>query len=130
MTTLTVAETKKFFGSLYDPNSTPDLNEFESAAIRLVTRIGTTAAPGDKALGLLMLNHMMSSPTKVDPAKKQALSAIILMNIKAPAVAGFMEAFPQENLDDLVKAATAAGYQVDVLKPNVANAVPRSVVGR
>jgi hypothetical protein len=78
-----------------------------------------------------MLNHVMATPeSKLDPAKRGALTAAVLMNIKAPAVASFMEAFPQENLDDLVTAAQKAGYQVDVLSPAVANTVPRSVVGR
>ncbi|MFC6082121.1 hypothetical protein [Sphaerisporangium aureirubrum] len=45
-------QAKEFFGSLYDRAATPDLNEFESAAIRLVARVDTSAAPGDRALGL------------------------------------------------------------------------------
>jgi hypothetical protein len=126
---LTVADVQKFFGSLYGGTHTPDLNEFESAAIRMVARVDTVTAPGDKALGLLMLNHVMSAP-RLDPAKKNALSAVVLMNIKAPAVESFLQAFPQTSVDDLVKAAQAAGYQVDILSPTVANAVPRSVVGR
>jgi hypothetical protein len=130
---LTKDQAQRFFGSLYDDSAsdsaTPDLNGFESAAIRLVARFGTSTAPGDRALGLLMLNHVMSTPT-VDPDKKNALTAAVLMNIKAPAVDGFLQEFPQTTLDNLVKAAQNAGYQVDVLSPTVANTVPRSVVGR
>ena len=126
---LSVDKAKDFFGSLYENDETPDLNGFEAAAIRLVARIDGVAAPGDKALALLMLNQIMSTPDdQVDPARKGALTAAILMNIKAPAVDGFLEAFPQQSLEELVDAANKAGYQVDVLSPERANDVPRSVL--
>jgi hypothetical protein len=118
-----------FFGSLYDNSATPDLSEFESAAIRLVARTQGISAPADKALGLLMLNHVMTTPPEtIDAATKGALTAAVLMNIKAPAVDGFLRAFPQENLQSLIGAATEAGYQVEVLPPERANAVPRTVL--
>lgn len=126
---LTVEQAQQFFGALYDREHTPDLNEFESAAIRLVARVDTSAAPGDRALGLLMLNHVMTTP-EIDPAKKTALTAAVLMNIKAPAVDSFLQEFPDTTLDGLIRSAQEAGYQVDVLPGSVANVVPRTVVGR
>lgn len=126
---LTKEQAQQFFGSLYDHTDTPDLNEFESAAIRLVARVETSSAPGDRALGLLMLNHVMGAP-ETAPEKKTALTAAVLMNIKAPAVDRFIDAFPDMTLDRLVDAAKEAGYQVDILPGSVANSVPRTVVGR
>lgn len=126
---LTTEQAKEFFGSLYEHEDTPDLNEFDSAAIRLVARIETSSVPGDRALGLLMLNHVMGAP-KTDAKTKSTLTAAVLMNIKQIAVDGFLQAFPDMTLDRLVEAAKDAGYEVDVLAGSVANNVPRSVVGR
>jgi hypothetical protein len=66
MATLTAEKAKQFFGSLYDRSHAPDLGQFEAAALRLVTTVtGNDAvqtkdvAAGDKALAVLMLNHVM-----------------------------------------------------------------------
>ncbi len=120
---------KQFFGSLYDNSHTPDLNDFESAALRLSTKIDEHVASGDKALGLLMLNHALADQ-KMAPARKHALTAAVLMNIKKQVVSNFLDDFPQANLDDLVSSATKAGYKVDVLPPEVAKHLPRSIVQR
>jgi len=126
---LTHDRAKQFFGSLYDNSHTPDLNDFESAALRLSTKIGEHTASGDKALGLLMLNHALADQ-KLEPAKKHALTAAVLMNIKKMVVSNFLDDFPQTNLDDLVNSATKAGYKLDVLAPDVAKGLPRSIVQR
>jgi len=126
---ITKQKAKEFFGSLYDHAHTPDLNDFDSAAIRLVVRVDSYAAPGNKALGLLMLNAVMSSE-KIDPKKKAGLAAATLMNIQAPAVERFLEAFPSTNLEELIDAAKKNGYEIDILDSKVAGNLPRSIVGK
>jgi hypothetical protein len=136
---LNMEQARQFFGSLYEQRENtraPDLGAFEGAAIRLVVRTNTPetiqgkdVVPGDKALGILMLNHLMSAP-EVEPSAKAALTAATLMNIKSEVVGRFTELFPNTNLEGLVSAARDAGYQVDILDPDIAAGVPRSVVGR
>lgn len=126
---LKVDQAKRFFGSLYDHSATPDLNDFDAVAIRLVARVDDYATPGNKALGALMLNAVMSSP-EVDPKERGAMVAAALMNIQAPALERFLEIFPSATLDDLIAQAKEAGYEVDVLDASTANQVPRSVVGK
>jgi hypothetical protein len=134
---LDVEQAKNFFGSLYeDPGKIPDLGSFETAAIRLVVRTsarenvqGKDVVPGDKALGILMLNHIMSSPD-VEPSTRSALTAATLMNIKSEVVGRFTELFPNTSLEDLITSAREAGYQVDVLDTEVATNLPRALVGR
>jgi hypothetical protein len=133
---LSVETAKKFFGSLYDRSHAMDLGHFEAAAMRLVASVQTEdavptkdVAAGDKALAVLMLNHLMSSPG-VEPRKKAALSAAALLNIKSELVGRFTELFPDMTVEQLTKAAERAGYHVEVLEPSVAAALPRSVVGR
>ncbi|WP_292533875.1 hypothetical protein [Methylocystis sp.] len=134
--TLTVDKAKKFFGSLYDRSHAPDLGHFEAAALRLVATVGSDeavptkdVAAGDKALAVLMLNHVMSTP-KIDPSKKAALTAAALLNIKAEVVGRFVDLFPNMTIEELTKAAGEAGYHVDILAPKDAANVPRSVIGR
>ena len=133
---LTAEKAQRFFGSLYERSHAPDLGRFEAAALRLVATVGNNegvptkdVAPGDKALAILMLNHVMSAP-KLDAHNKAALTAAALLNIKAELVGRFVELFPDMNLEQLTKAAEAAGYHVDILSPQAAASVPRSVVGR
>lgn len=135
--TLSVQAAKKFFGSLYNDRShAMDLGHFEAAALRLVARVETEeavatkdVAAGDKALAVLMLNHIMNS-ANLDQPKKAALSAAALLNIKADLVARFTELFPNMNVEELSAAAKRAGYHVEVLEPRAAAAMPRSVIGR
>lgn len=133
---LTVKQAKKFFGSLYDNSHAPELARFEAAALRLVATVGDEeavptkdAAAGDKALAVLMLNHVMSAP-RVDNRKKAALTAAALLNIKAEVVGRFVELFPNMTLKELTKAAQEAGYTVDILPAKTAANVSRSVIGR
>ena len=135
MASLTVDQAKTFFGSLYDRSHAPDLGHFEAAALRLVARVDNAeavpskdVAAGDKALALLMLNHVMTTPT-INPQQKSALTAAALMNIKSEVVGKFADLFPNMTLDELTKAATAAGYHIEILDPRVAATVPRSVIG-
>ena len=134
--TLTVSKAKNFFGSLYHRSHAPDLGHFEAAALRLVASVGDEAAvqtkdvaAGDKALALLMLNHVMTTP-RVDSGKRAALTAAALLNIKSEVVGRFVELYPDMNVDQLIKAANEAGYHVEVLDEDVAARVPRSVIGR
>ncbi|MDC8758410.1 hypothetical protein [Janthinobacterium fluminis] len=133
---LKVDDAKKFFGSLYDRSHAPDLGHFEAAALRLVATVENNdavptkdVAAGDKALGLLMLNHIMSTPN-IEQKQKAALSAAALLNIKSELVGRFTELFPEMTVSELTKAAEKAGYHVEVLDSRVAANVPRSVVGR
>ena len=133
---LTTTKAQRFFGSLYDSSHAPDLGRFEAAALRLVATVGDTdavptrdAAAGDKALAILMLNHIMSTP-KIEPGKRAALTAAALLNIKSELVGQFVELFPEMNLEQLTRAAQDAGYYVEILSPDVAAKVPRSAIGR
>ena len=133
---LTTDAAKKFFGSLYDRSNTPDLGNFEAAAIRLVASVESDdaiptkdVASGDKALGLLMLNHIMNS-RNIDTKQKAALSAAALLNIKSELVGRFTELFPDMTVNELTKAAKDAGYNVEVLDARAAANVPRSVIGK
>jgi hypothetical protein len=122
-------QAKRFFGSLYDHSKSPDLSDFDAAAIRLVARIDGYAVPGNKALGLLMLNAVMSNPS-ADAKVKGGMAAAALMNIQAPALERFLEAFPSATLQELITKAKEAGYEVEVLDAHVANALPRTVIGK
>ncbi len=133
---LTVEQAKKFFGSLYDRSHAPDLGRFEAAALRIVATVGSDdavqtkdVAAGDKALAVLMLNHIMAAP-RLEPQKKAALTAAALLNIKSELVGRFVELFPNMNIAELTQAAEAAGYHVDILPSAEAAHLPRSVVGR
>jgi hypothetical protein len=133
---LTTDAAKKFFGSLYDRSHTPDLGNFEAAAIRLVASVESVeaiptkdVAAGDKALGLLMLNHIINS-RNIDTKQKAALSAAALLNIKSELVGRFTELFPDMTVNELTKAAKDAGYNVEVLDARAAANVPRSVIGK
>ncbi|WP_342310490.1 hypothetical protein [Burkholderia pyrrocinia] len=133
---LSIENAKKFFGSLYDRSHAPDLDHFEAASLRLVASVENSdavptkdLAAGDKALALLMLNHIMTSPG-VDQKQKAALSAAALLNIKAEMVGRFTELFPNMTVDELTRAAEKAGYHVEILEPRVAANMPRSVIGR
>lgn len=81
---LTTDVAKKFFGSLYDRQHIPDLSHFEAAAIRLVASVEKDGVPtkdvaaGDKALGLLMLNHLMNT--------REVLDARVATTVPRPVV--------------------------------------------
>jgi hypothetical protein len=131
---LTVDKAQSFFGSLYGRSHAPDLGKFEAAALRLVASVENgvptkDVAAGDKALAVLMLNHVMTTP-RIEPGQKAALTAAALLNIKAELVGRFVELFPDMTVEQLAKAAQKAGYHVDILEPAVAAKVPRSVVGK
>lgn len=131
---LTVAQARKFFGSLYDREHAPDLPRFDAAAMRLIASAEEgvptkDTAAGDKALAILMLNHIMSAP-KISNADRAALTAAALLNIKSDVVGRFVELFPDMTLEELKRSATAAGYHVDVLPAKEAAHLPRTVVGR
>jgi hypothetical protein len=136
---LTVQQAKKFFGSLYEKDRAfaPDLGRFEAAALRLVASVADDdnavptkgTAAGDKALAVLLLNHVMSVPDLAS-SQKTALTAAALLNIKSEVVGRFVELFPDMTLEELTKSAKEAGYNVEILSKDVAARVPRSVVGR
>jgi hypothetical protein len=127
--TLTVDKAKEFFGALYDERTAPDLNEIDSAAIRMVARLGPHVMPGNDALGLVMMNHVMATP-KVSKDARIEITAAVLGDIKAMAVASFLNQFPQTNVEQLVASARKAGYDVEILSVEKAAALPRSVVHR
>lgn len=135
--TLSVHSAKKFLGSLYaDRSCAMDLGHFEAAALRLVASVASDDAvptrdvvAGDKALGVLMLNHIMNS-AQLDLRKNAALSAGALLNIGADAVGRFTELSTNMNVEQLTEVARNAGYDVEVLEPGRAGARPRCVIGR
>ncbi|WP_094011994.1 hypothetical protein [Pseudomonas soli] len=129
MTTLTIEAAKKFFGDLYDTAAAPDLNAFDNAAIRLITRYQDRVMPGDKALGTLMMNAVMSEP-KLTADDRVELTAAVMGNIKQMAVGTFLQKFPKANLKGLIKAAKDAGYEVQVLDAAGVQAMPRSVIDK
>src|SRR4051812_45094583 len=102
---LTVEKARNFFGSLYDKSHAPDLPSFDAAALRLIATVPNgvptkDTAAGDRALALLMLNHVMSAP-KISSEDKAALTAAVLLNIKSDVVGRFVELFPDMNLEEL-----------------------------
>jgi hypothetical protein len=102
---------KKFFRSLYkDADTVPD-DHFELTTSRIIAKQGGKTLSGDAALQGLMLNYLLDP--KNAPAAKP-LSAVIA-GIKQRAVSEFTKNFPNTTLDDLVKAANEAGYEVQVL---------------
>jgi hypothetical protein len=129
VTTLTVGAAKKFFGALYDTKAAPDLNAFDNAAIRLVTRFQDRVMPGDKAIGTLMMNAVMSEP-KLTANDRVELTAAVMGNIKQQAVGSFLAKFPKATIAGLIKSAKAAGYDVQVLDPKGVQAMPRSVIDK
>lgn len=129
MTDLSIDDAKNFFGSLYSEKGAPGLDDFDTAAIRLVGRFKQYVMPGDDALRLLMMNHIVGSP-KINENDQVELTAAVLGNIKRRAVAMFAEKFPNKNLDELIQAAQQAGYEVDILDEEESRNVPWTTVNR
>jgi hypothetical protein len=80
---------------------------------RLVTKLGPTVSTGDQALQSLMFNYILSDPNNVNNAKDMSA---VLGNIKQAAVEEFAKKFPNADLNTLVNAAKANGYDVQLLK--------------
>lgn len=129
MTDLSISEAKDFFGSLYAEEEAPGLDDFDSAAIRLVGRFKQYVMPGDDALRLLMMNHIMGEP-KISHDDRVELTAVVLGNIKRRAVAMFAEKFPTRNLESLIEAAKAEGYDIEILDEAGAARMPLKTVGK
>jgi len=114
MPELSKAVAQQFFAALYEESPTiPDQPEFDRMATRIVASMGANTSTGDQALQSLMFNYILSSPENVEKGKRLAS---VLGNIKQKAVLEFATEFPDANLDELIKAAEGAGYDVEVLK--------------
>lgn len=129
MSDLTIEQAKEFFGSLYSQEEAPGLDDFDSAAIRLVGRFKQYVMPGDDALRLLMMNHIMGEPS-ITADDRVELTSVVLGNIKRRAVAMFSEKFPTKDLDALIEAAKSEGYEIEVLDEVRAREMPRSAIGK
>lgn len=114
MADLTRQTARKFFASLYEtqPKSVGRQGNFESIVTRLVATTKDNVSAGDEALQSLMFNYILSSPTNVKRGRK--LTAV-LGNIKQKAVMEFSKTFPSANIDELIRSAEKAGYDIEVL---------------
>lgn len=110
---LTPETAKKFFASLYANPPVGAEGNFEAMTTKLVAKLGDTVVSGDQALQSLMMNYVLSSAANVEKGKK--LTAL-LGGIKQKSVTEFSSTFPTANLDELIKSAKEAGYEVEVLK--------------
>lgn len=103
-----------FFTNLYEDHpvvgNTP---HFDKMVTKLVTKLGPNVSTGDQALQAMMFNYILSDPAHTAKGKELAS---VLGNIKQASVEGFVKAFPNANLQSLISAAKAAGYDVEVLK--------------
>lgn len=109
---LSVADARRFFGSLFDDPTVADPNNFDAVATRFIARQGNDVVVGDQALQALMIAFGTSDPAL--SAHTQPISAA-LAGIKQRAVDAFLETFPNENLDSVIAVAQAAGYDIQVL---------------
>ena len=105
---------KQFFSNLYEEHpDIPDLPNFDRMVTKLVAKLGPNVGAGDQALQSMMFNYILSDPNNTLIGKDLAS---VLGNIKQAAVGEFIKAFPNANIDDLIAAATNAGYDVQILK--------------
>lgn len=121
MPTVNDAAVKSFFASLY-ANQTPTNavtnldaeNKVAAVVNRIVTHKDGNVASGDQAIQNLMFNYIVSTPANVAAGKPLAA---VLGNIQTRAIAAFSERFPTANIDTLIDAAKAEGYDVEIMKP-------------
>lgn len=93
--------------SLY--GSSQKAHEFEAAAGRLLSvSNGSTTVKGDEAVQTLMANY-------VENSSEAANAAIMLAGIKQRLITEFTQSFPSADLDTLVDAARANGYDVQII---------------
>jgi hypothetical protein len=113
------AAIKTFFAALYDEHATPapatgaeagvKLNELTN---RILLKRQGEVSSGDQALQNLMFNYIHSSPGNVAAGKP--LTAV-LGGSQGLSIAKFSERFPTTDIDALVAAARAEGYDVEIL---------------
>lgn len=115
MNQLTKDEAKQFFGALYcgrGGRQAIDRNEFRELAAKFIARCSDETVVGTAALQGLMLNYALGSAENAEKAKDKA---ILLAHISRRGVAAFIESFPEATIDDIMKAAEEAGFDVEVV---------------
>lgn len=105
---------REFLSALYaDPETAKVTDADWSGAVdSKLIGLREQAESGDEALQSLMLNFVLHNAQ--DGAQAKRLSTVIA-GIKMALVSEIMHEFPTASMEELVSAAAAAGYDVDVL---------------
>jgi hypothetical protein len=104
---------KEFFASLYEEEGeVMPYVEYDRVVSKLAVRASTNTMFGDQALQSLLVNFVTDKATTIEEVKNLRAA---LAGIKQMAVSSVAKAFPKANIEELICAATAAGYDVKVL---------------
>lgn len=109
---MTKSSAEDFLSSLYRGGEDKTHRSFDTAVTRLIDAQGDEAVAGDQALQSLMIHYLTSDPRRAERGQD---IAVVVAGIKARAVSAFTDAFPDADLDTLIKEAKAAGHKVEVL---------------
>lgn len=101
-----------FFKSLYAGNVDVPSAEYHDVVSKLALKAGNSTVTGDQALQSLLVSYVTTNAKSLEEVK--GLSAA-LAGIKQSAVDAVAKAFPTTNVESLVSAAKAAGYDVTIL---------------
>jgi hypothetical protein len=88
-----------------------DRGDFYETATKFIVRDKAQTTVGVTALQSLMVNYVLGS---ADPKGVQP-DAVMLAHISRPGVGAFVKAFPSATADELISAAKAEGFQVEVI---------------
>lgn len=103
---------KEFFANLYEEEQIMPAAEYERVVSRLAVKASGNTMFGDQALQSLLVNFVTENAKSLDEVKDLRAA---LAGIKQRAVSSIANAFPNANVDELISAARAAGYDVKIL---------------
>ncbi|CAM4047050.1 hypothetical protein SHDE107825_01220 [Shewanella denitrificans] len=103
---------KDFFASLYEQEQVMPSAEYDRVVSRLAVKAGSNTMFGDQALQSLLVNFVTENATTLEEVKNLRAA---LAGIKQMAISSIAKSFPKANIEELICAATAAGYDVKVL---------------
>jgi len=109
---------REFFGSLYEGGIDPQTEQESDRKLNglingISARKDGVRATGDQALQILMFNFILSKPEHIEQGKK--LTAVLGNIQQRLAIGAFSERFPKSDINSLIGAAKAEGYDVEVL---------------
>lgn len=107
-------DARKFFGAMYKGPSgadSVDRGDFYEIATKFIVKDARQTTVGATALQGLLVNYVLGTS---NPKAVQA-DAVMIAHISRPGVGAFVKAFPSASIDDLVAAAKAEGFEVEVL---------------
>jgi hypothetical protein len=108
---LTDETARQFFGTLYEDGENASA-DWSSAVTPLVAKMGSNVVAGDQALQSLMVNFVLNNADSLDQVK---IMGPALSGIKALMVTEIIKEFPHSSIEELIAAARASGYDVQVL---------------